>query len=171
MQLVAKHNRRKSGFTIIEVMIVLAIAAFILSVIFLAIPALRRNARNVTRKHAVELTAGAIEQFNALYGHYPQNAAEGDSFKDGNPEIANRFNLEFHDFGGNHYYLPPFDTIAIEYGHWCNRYGNGNNATDPIAGDHRSANLYVIWTLIEPDDPHSVFCVDNWDQQSNLPLP
>lgn len=39
-----------SGFTIIEVMIVLAIAGLILLIVFLAVPALQRNARNTQRK-------------------------------------------------------------------------------------------------------------------------
>src|SRR5436309_381027 len=38
------------GFTIIEVMIVLAIAGLILLIVFLAVPALQRNSRNTQRK-------------------------------------------------------------------------------------------------------------------------
>jgi prepilin-type N-terminal cleavage/methylation domain-containing protein len=39
-------QKREAGFTIIEVLIVLAIAALILLIVFLAVPALQRNARN-----------------------------------------------------------------------------------------------------------------------------
>lgn len=41
------------GFTIIEVMIVLAIAALILLIVLLAVPALQRNSRNTQRKNDV----------------------------------------------------------------------------------------------------------------------
>jgi prepilin-type N-terminal cleavage/methylation domain-containing protein len=41
------------GFTIIEVMIVLAIAGLILLIVFLAVPALQRNSRNTQRKNDV----------------------------------------------------------------------------------------------------------------------
>jgi prepilin-type N-terminal cleavage/methylation domain-containing protein len=41
------------GFTIIEVMIVLAIAGLILLIVFLAVPALERSARNTQRKNDV----------------------------------------------------------------------------------------------------------------------
>src|SRR4051812_16796111 len=41
------------GFTIIEVMIVLAIAGLILLIVFLAVPALQRNPRNTQRKSDV----------------------------------------------------------------------------------------------------------------------
>ena len=44
-------ERSSRGFTIIEVMIVLAIAGLILLIVFLAVPALQRNARNTQRKN------------------------------------------------------------------------------------------------------------------------
>lgn len=55
-------NSKKSnqtGFTIIEVMIVLAIAGLIMLIVFLAVPALQRNSRNSQRKADVgrELSA------------------------------------------------------------------------------------------------------------------
>ena len=43
-------QQKTQGFTIIEVMIVLVIAAVILLIVFLAIPALQRNSRNTQRK-------------------------------------------------------------------------------------------------------------------------
>lgn len=43
-----KLNNQK-GFTIIEVLIVLAIAGLIMLIVFLAVPALQRNSRNTTR--------------------------------------------------------------------------------------------------------------------------
>jgi prepilin-type N-terminal cleavage/methylation domain-containing protein len=52
------HNlkKRNEGFTIIEVMIVLAIAGLIMLVVFLAVPALQRNSRN-TQRNNDELTS------------------------------------------------------------------------------------------------------------------
>lgn len=43
-------KKRNEGFTIIEVMIVLAIAGLILLIVFLAVPALQRSSRNTQRK-------------------------------------------------------------------------------------------------------------------------
>lgn len=51
------------GFTIIEVMIVLAIAGLILLIVFLAVPALQRNARNTQRKNDVGALTGAISEY------------------------------------------------------------------------------------------------------------
>jgi len=43
--------KQQSGFTIIETMIVLAIAGLIMLIVFLAVPALERSARNTQRKN------------------------------------------------------------------------------------------------------------------------
>jgi|ERR1039458_5946878 prepilin-type N-terminal cleavage/methylation domain-containing protein len=51
------------GFTIIEVMIVLAIAGLILLIVFLAVPALQRNARNTQRGTDIGSIVGAINEY------------------------------------------------------------------------------------------------------------
>lgn len=45
-----QKTKDEKGFTIIEVLIVLAIAGLILLIVFLAVPALQRNSRNTQRK-------------------------------------------------------------------------------------------------------------------------
>ncbi len=56
---------RQAGFTIIEVMIVLAIAGLIMAIVFLAIPALQRNNRNTQRKSDVARIGGLINDYVA----------------------------------------------------------------------------------------------------------
>lgn len=57
-----KLNKSNKGFTIIEVVLVLAIAALIFLIVFLAVPALQRNNRNNARKNdAGRLLAAAQE--------------------------------------------------------------------------------------------------------------
>lgn len=55
-----KQNQK--GFTIIEVLIVLAIAALIMLVIFLAVPALQRNQRNTSRQNDANLVVSAVNE-------------------------------------------------------------------------------------------------------------
>lgn len=65
-------RNRKEGFTIIEVLIVLAIAGLILLVVFLAVPALQRNARNTQRKEDVASIMGGVSEFvNNNNGNLP----------------------------------------------------------------------------------------------------
>jgi len=58
------QKRKEAGFTIIEVLIVLAIAGLILLVVFLAVPALQRNSRNTQAKNAASGILGAVSEFN-----------------------------------------------------------------------------------------------------------
>ena len=50
------------GFTIIEVLIVLAIAGVIMLVVFLAVPALQRNSRNTQRTNDASLITAAVNE-------------------------------------------------------------------------------------------------------------
>jgi len=56
-------NKQTQGFTIIEVLIVLAIAGVIMLVVFLAVPALQRNSRNTQRKADVSHLAGVTSEW------------------------------------------------------------------------------------------------------------
>jgi prepilin-type N-terminal cleavage/methylation domain-containing protein len=56
-------KKRESGFTIIEVLIVLAIAGLIMLIVFLAVPALQRNTRNNERKQEGSRLATAANDF------------------------------------------------------------------------------------------------------------
>lgn len=51
------------GFTIIEVLIVLAIAGLILLIVFLAVPALQRNSRNTQARNEAANVLGALSEF------------------------------------------------------------------------------------------------------------
>jgi prepilin-type N-terminal cleavage/methylation domain-containing protein len=57
------QKRNSEGFTIIEVMIVLAIAALILLIVLLAVPALQRNSRNTQIRNDASTIAGGINTF------------------------------------------------------------------------------------------------------------
>lgn len=63
MKLSAK--KLNQGFTIIEVMIVLAIAGLILAIVFLAVPTLQRNSRNTSIKSDAANIAGGIADYEA----------------------------------------------------------------------------------------------------------
>lgn len=56
-------NNNREGFTIIEVLIVLAIAGLILLIVFLAVPALQRNARNTDRKSDASAVGAAVSEY------------------------------------------------------------------------------------------------------------
>ncbi len=59
-----QQNQAK-GFTIIEVVLVLAIAALIFLMVFIALPALQRNQRDTARKNEVGKVASAITSYQS----------------------------------------------------------------------------------------------------------
>lgn len=64
--MLSKLKQRKSeGFTIIEVMIVLAIAGLIILIVLLAVPALQRNSRNTQVKNDATALTAAISEYKS----------------------------------------------------------------------------------------------------------
>lgn len=63
------------GFTIIEVVLVLAIAGLIFLMVFVALPALQSGQRDTARKNDVSATASAVTNFtNNNRGQFPDTA-------------------------------------------------------------------------------------------------
>ena len=72
------QKRKSEGFTIIEVMIVLAIAGLILLIVFLAVPALQRNAHNTSIKNDVSGLLGGVNEYtNNNNGVVPTTVSNG----------------------------------------------------------------------------------------------
>ncbi len=61
-------KKNNKGFTIIEVLIVLAIAGLILLIVFLAVPALQRNSRNTQRKNDAARVLSIISEYQSNNG-------------------------------------------------------------------------------------------------------
>jgi prepilin-type N-terminal cleavage/methylation domain-containing protein len=77
-----KLDKKGKGFTIIEVMIVLAIAGLIMLVVFLAVPNLQRSSRNNGRKADVGRIGTAATNFVAnSNGTLPSATVAGDGAK------------------------------------------------------------------------------------------
>ncbi len=92
-------KKKTEGFTIIEVLIVLAIAGLILLVVFLAVPALQRNQRNNGRQSEAARLSSAVGNFvGNNQGTLPATAADTTSI------IA--------DFG-TFKYLTPMSTTGV----------------------------------------------------------
>ena len=60
-----KKHKLYKGFTIIEVVLVLAIAGLIFLMVFLALPALQRSQRDTQRKSDIARLKAAYQQYKA----------------------------------------------------------------------------------------------------------
>ena len=61
----SKQQLKERGFTIIEVVLVLAIAALIFLMVFIALPALQRSQRDSARKNDVSIVSAAVNSFSS----------------------------------------------------------------------------------------------------------
>lgn len=77
-----QKSKDQKGFTIIEVLIVLAIAGLILLIVFLAVPSLQRNSRNTQAKNAAAAVLSSVNEYatnnNGTMPGYVNIAANGD---------------------------------------------------------------------------------------------
>lgn len=59
------NSQNKQGFTIIEVVLVLAIAGLIFLMVFIALPALQRGQRDTARKNDISTVTSALNTYRA----------------------------------------------------------------------------------------------------------
>lgn len=131
-----KFNKNQSGFTIIEVLIVLAIAGLIMLVVFLAVPTLQRNSRNNNRNNEASRVSAAVTEClanrNGQTGSCNTEAALGFEQLAGPPQSITGFgqitDITFTDdnAGG-------IAVANVDFGSSCNPAGNGLAAT-PLGG-------------------------------------
>jgi len=83
------QQRKQEGFTIIEVLIVLAIAGLILLIVFLAVPALQRSSRNTSRRNDVASILGAVSEYtNNTNGTFPASGTVSSAFSTAQPSLG-----------------------------------------------------------------------------------
>lgn len=74
----SNSTKSKSGFTIIEVVLVLAIAGLIFLIVFLAVPALQRSQRDTQRKSDISRFMAQINAYQSnTRGNVPAQNAVG----------------------------------------------------------------------------------------------
>lgn len=154
-------NRRSAqGFTIIEIILVLAIAGLIFLLIFFALPALQRASRDTQRTQAAQQAMALLDQFRTNTGRYPTTAADfvafsstyPFAFKD--PYTGNPYQIEYSNALFTTHGVPIVDDkIFYTTGHWCTPGG-----PNMIDGDHLSKFVLVI---IVRKEIGGYYCIDN----------
>ena len=90
-----KKKADEKGFTIIEVMIVLAIAGLIILIVLLAVPALQRSGRNTAIKNDASAIAAGVGEFASNNdGGIPTKAASGYTANSGVVKMNNATGTE-----------------------------------------------------------------------------
>lgn len=183
------HKRQTPrGFTIIEVMIVLAIAGVIMLVVLLAVPALQRNSRNYQRKNFAQRAAAQMESFYQYNRYYPKTPSDYCNFirnylaNSGDTKSCsttvgsapgfcvmgkiNGLSVCYHDNNQtlHNYRSTDNDELSIIYGHNCMKPGIVTHDPHDIVlystdAHDSDTRKYAIWIMLEKVD--KAFCIDN----------
>jgi prepilin-type N-terminal cleavage/methylation domain-containing protein len=86
--------RRKKGFTLIEVVLVLAIAGLILAMVMIALPALQKAQRNTQRKNDLSLIVSQMEKWRS---HNP-GVSVSDNYSAYSSGAANNFCVFYNKY-------------------------------------------------------------------------
>lgn len=149
-------KKNQSGFTIIEVLIVLAIAGLILGVVLATVPSLKRSQRNTQRKADVSAVLGAIADYTsnnngaipttltsnaggiATFGAGVASDAKVNYYTIGNTAVAGGISYSATLIAANTLDTAAEDYLAIISGATC-------SGTGAVAGSARSvAAVYEI---------------------------
>ena len=146
---------KQKGFTIIEVVLVLAIAALIFLMVFIALPALQANQRDTARKNDASTVAAAVQSYASTERHpITGSTSETDLVKyiDKLDQYNKDSDININAKLANNAAIPvtATDKINIYVGNKC-------DGTKVIDGNSRTAAVTVVLEQGAGNLPH---CVD-----------
>lgn len=137
-----KHNQAATngkGFTIIEVVLVLAIAGLIFLMVFIALPALQRSQRDTQRKDDLSRVQTAVTRYS--------------SNSRGNlPDFSNTFVSSYLKTGGDSF----IDPSGREYSFTEDNLSGPGGAAQNAAYDADAGTAVIFWTRGGTCDSESV---------------
>lgn len=162
------RNRQNSGFTIIEILIVLAIAAFILLIVLVAVPQLQKNSRDSSRQSVLTRVKAELDNYASNnQGAYPFTAATGSGSVDDfnsryidtqtglkNPSNGKDYTVEVASSGTAD---PSADQILVYPGMSCQ--GESTTGTFVAVGASNTSKKYALRLVL--DNGNTYYCVDN----------
>jgi prepilin-type N-terminal cleavage/methylation domain-containing protein len=169
-------SKKTEGFTIIEVMIVLAIAGLIMVIVFIAVPQLQRNQRDNARQNSANRIESEMETFAGNnQGVYPvDGGANGTNLPAAGATKAAEFMTNYFNAAnfkknnpkdGNPYvprYLAPgTDPSADQVGVYRDATCSGEHAATITGGNNASTATRQIALEVQLDNGSTYYCVDN----------
>lgn len=120
-------HKDNKGFTIIEVLIVLAIAGLIMLIVFLAVPALQRNQRNNSRNNdASRITSAVTECLSNRNGSKTDCDAPGDIQPGTMSQLVTIGPATFTDSAATDLGTGSTTSVVIGYQRKCNTAGSND---------------------------------------------
>jgi len=150
--------KNKQGFTIIEVVLVLAIAALIFLMVFIALPALQRNQRDTARKTVLGKVASSVTSFQSNNrGKNPTNITALGGYLDADKPYTDPLNVDSE-------YKVYLKTVAAGYSAPADNYRvdiypnkKCNNAA-PSVPDSSGASSRSAAVVVKLENGDAIFC-------------
>lgn len=145
--------KKKNGFTIIEVVLVLAIAGLIFLMVFVALPALQRNERDTARKRDMGSVLSDITTYMSNNrGEFPDTAGFAGYAQELSENITE---VEINDTTGAQVISPEEGVIVVTESTTC-----GTSTAEEQELLEGSARQYTVVTKIEAGSG-VYYCQDN----------
>ena len=146
-------NKQESGFTIIEVVLVLAIAGLIFLMVFIALPALQRSQRDAQRRQDASRFMAQLNQYETNNRGAVPPASAIDSFAN---SYLKRDQGEFKDpKTGANYTISRFAGGTAHFQYATPARCNGENIESVSSGSTRAAAVRIQL------EGSGFFCQDN----------
>lgn len=128
-------QQKEKGFTIIEVVLVLAIAGLIFLMVFIALPALQRNQRDAARKSEVSTVLASITTY--------QSNNRGQSPTDDASTFGKYLDSTVTSVGG---------TITLASGTTVTRFTGTISGATTVSGITQDNIVFVVGAKCDTDD-------------------
>lgn len=160
-------QKRDQGFTIIEVVLVLAIAALIMLMVFIALPALQRNQRDTQRKNDISRLQSSINNYkSSSRGSLPPSTGANGLQNDGANGFVQKYVVKegdlFADPAGEDYELQNTTSLPDEFSDanasmiYYNRGGSCGDGQTPTFSNSTTSRKMI---LIKPLEAGGIHCV------------
>lgn len=151
-------QQKEKGFTIIEVVLVLAIAGLIFLMVFIALPALQRSQRDSARQKDVTTVASAITTYtNVNRGNFPTT----NSLSSYVEEVSeNTTSVVVSTTSGAQTVLVDDGEIEVVQGAKCGESSKNDDGQGKQTLDKGTSRQFVVITRLEAGGG-TAFCLDN----------
>lgn len=160
-------NTKKTtkGFTIIEVVLVLAIAGLIFLMVFVALPALQKGQRDTARKNDVSIVSTAVSNYvSANRGSYPDSARLR-GYIDGLSSNTPTTGVSIASYTTTTVSVKTGE-IKVVTGATCGATAAGGAPTDGVSTGSQTiekglSSKYVVVTMLEAGATGTTFCQES----------
>lgn len=148
------NKQQQKGFTIIEVVLVLAIAGLIFLMVFIALPALQRGQRDQARRNDASAVAGALNSWRTNNrGNLPNaNQINGAAFRNYVDNLS-QYDLGAIRSQNNTNAEPNVNQIFVYPGARCNDAGNG------VTTNGASGRMAAVQVRLESGN-NTIYCTE-----------